>query len=140
MDCYRVLASSVLIALAASQNFVAFFINLILALIAVLIPWTVINLLDFYYVSKQHYDVEAIFRADGGRYGLLNTQALLVYLAGIVVQVPFVENAFFAGPYARLIPGVDISWIISLIVTSILYPLVKGRARTGRDITLSSKA
>ncbi|BBK15406.1 TPA: cytosine permease [Klebsiella pneumoniae] len=140
MDCYRVLASSVLIALAASQNFVAFFINLILALIAVLIPWTVINLLDFYYVSKQHYDVEAIFRADGGRYGLLNTQALLVYLAGIVVQVPFVENAFFAGPYARLIPGVDISWIISLIVTSILYPLVKGRAKTGRAITLSSKA
>lgn len=117
-----VLICSVLVALVASQNFVAFFINLILALIAVLIPWIVINLLDFYYVNKQRYDVTAIFRADGGQYGLLNTQALLVYFVGILVQVPFVENAFFSGPYANLIPGVDISWIISFVVTSTLYP------------------
>lgn len=122
-----VLTGSILIALAASQNFVAFFINLILALIAVLIPWIVINLLDFYYVNKQHYDVAAIFQADGGRYGRLNTQALLVYFAGILVQVPFIENAFFSGPYAKLIPGVDISWIISLVVTSIAYPLFHRR-------------
>lgn len=118
-----VLVGSVLVALAASQNFVSFFINLILALIAVLIPWIVINLLDFYYINKQSYDVEAIFRADGGRYGLLNTHALLVYFFGIIVQIPFVENAFFSGPYAKLIPGVDISWLISLVVTSIAYPL-----------------
>ena len=118
-----VLVSSVLVALAASQNFVSFFINLILALIAVLIPWIVINLLDFYYVNKQSYDIEAIFRADGGRYGLLNTHTLLVYFFGIIVQIPFVENAFFSGPYANLIPGVDISWVISLVLTSITYPL-----------------
>ena len=118
-----VLVGGVLVALAASQNFVSFFINLILALIAVLIPWIVINLLDFYYVNKQFYDVDAIFRADGGRYGLLNTHALLIYFFGIVVQVPFVENAFFSGPYAHLIPGVDISWVISLVLTSIVYPL-----------------
>ncbi|WP_414057510.1 purine-cytosine permease family protein [Pantoea dispersa] len=117
-----VLIGSVLVALAASQNFVSFFINLILALIAVLIPWSVINLIDFYYVNKQKYDVSAIFRADGGQYGLLNAQSLLVYFVGILVQVPFVENAFFSGPYANLIPGVDISWIISFIVTSVVYP------------------
>jgi len=117
------LFGSVLVALVASQNFVAFFIHLILALIAVLIPWIVINLLDFYYVNKHHYDVEDIFRADGGRYGLLNTQSLLIYFFGIAVQIPFIENAFFTGPYAKLVPGVDISWIISLVVTSIVYVL-----------------
>lgn len=135
-----VLIGSVLVALAASQNFVAFFINLILALIAVLIPWIVINLLDFYYVNHQHYDVDAIFRADGGRYGLLNVQSLLVYFAGIVVQIPFVENAFFAGPYASLIPGVDISWIISLIVTSIAYPLFHRKTEPLFTRTSDSKA
>lgn len=135
-----VLVGSVLVALAASQNFVSFFINLILALIAVLIPWIVINLLDFYYVNKQKYDVDAIFRADGGRYGLLNTQALLVYFAGIIVQIPFVENAFFSGPYANIIPGVDISWIISLVVTSIAYPLFHRKNESGLVSTRKSKA
>lgn len=122
-----VLVGSVLVALAASDNFVAFFINLILALIAVLVPWIVINLLDFYYINKQRYDVEAIFRADGGRYGALNARALLVYLFGIVVQIPFVENAFFSGPLADLFPGVNVSWIISFVVTSIAYLLVAKR-------------
>ncbi|RAH27319.1 purine-cytosine permease family protein [Pantoea agglomerans] len=135
-----VLVGSVLVALAASQNFVSFFINLILALIAVLIPWIVINLLDFYYVNKQEYDVDAIFRANGGCYGLLNIQALLVYFAGIVVQIPFVENAFFSGPYASLIPGVDISWIISLVVTSIAYPLFHRKNKTVYTPASDSKA
>lgn len=118
-----VLTGSVLIALAASENFVSIFINLILALISVLIPWIVINLMDFYLINQQRYDVKAIFRADGGRYGLLNTKALLIYFTGIAVQIPFVKNAFFTGPWASVIPGVDISWIISLVVTSIAYPL-----------------
>lgn len=122
-----ILTGSVLVALAASEDFVSFFINLILALISVLIPWSVINLIDFYYVKKQQYDIPSIFRADGGRYGLVNTQAVLVYFMGIIVQIPFVENAFFSGYYANLIPGVDISWIISLVVTCILYPLSSRR-------------
>ncbi|WP_380178456.1 purine-cytosine permease family protein [Kalamiella sp. sgz302252] len=135
-----VLLASVMVALIASQNFVSFFINLILALISVLIPWSVINLIDFYYVNKQRYDVTAIFRADGGCYGLLNTQALLVYFFGIIVQVPFVENAFFSGPYAKLIPGVDISWIISLVVTSIAYPLFHRKHRLTLAEASQSKA
>ncbi|MEG3112000.1 MULTISPECIES: cytosine permease [Pantoea] len=117
------LIGGVLVALGASDNFVALFINVILALISVLIPWSVINLIDFYYVNKQHYHIPSIFRADGGRYGLVNTQALVVYFCGIIVQVPFVENAFFSGPYAKLVPGANISWIIGLVITSMLYPL-----------------
>nr|WP_258575529.1 hypothetical protein [Candidatus Pantoea persica]MBA2813911.1 Permease for allantoin and cytosine [Candidatus Pantoea persica] len=88
-----------------------------------LIPWSMINLLDFYVVKQQRYDIAAIFRADGGRYGLVNTNALLIYFGGVVVQIPFVENAFFTGPYAHLIPGADISWGTSLAVTSCAYLL-----------------
>ncbi|WP_338561189.1 cytosine permease [Erwinia sp. E_sp_B04_7] len=118
-----VLIACIMVALAASDNFVSFFINLIRALISVLIPWSVINLIDFYYINKKTYDIPAIFSANGGRYGLLNTRAVLIYFSGIIVQIPFVENAFFSGPCANLIPDVDISWIISLVVTSIAYPL-----------------
>lgn len=118
-----VLVGGVLVSLAASANFVSFFLNLIWALIGVLIPWSVINLLDFYVVKQQRYDIPSIFRADGGRYGLVNANALLIYFGGVMVQIPFVENAFFTGPYAHLIPGADISWVISLVVTSAAYLL-----------------
>lgn len=122
-----VLVGGVLVSLAASANFVSFFLNLIWALIGVLIPWSVINLLDFYVVKQQRYDIAAIFSADGGRYGLLNVQALLIYFGGVLVQVPFVKNAFFTGPYADLIPGADISWMISLVLTSVAYLLFHRR-------------
>lgn len=118
-----VLVGGVLVSLAASANFVSFFLNLIWALIGVLIPWSVINLLDFYVVKQQRYDIPSIFRADGGRYGLVNANALLIHFGGVMVQIPFVENAFFTGPYAHLIPGADISWVISLVVTSAAYLL-----------------
>ena len=96
-----------------------------------LIPWCVINLLDFYVINKQHYDIDAIFSADGGRYGLVNRRALLVYFGGVLVQVPFVENAFYTGPWAHLIPGADISWMISLVVTSLAYMRFHQRGAVG---------
>lgn len=46
-----VLVGGVLVSLAASANFVSFFLNPIWALIGVLILWSVINLLDFYVVK-----------------------------------------------------------------------------------------
>ncbi|EEM7380208.1 cytosine permease [Salmonella enterica] len=116
-----VLVGGVLVSVVAAANFVAFFLNLIWALIGVLIPWCVINLLDFYVINKQHYDIDAIFSADGGRYGLVNRRALLVYFGGVLVQVPFVENAFYTGPWAHVVPGADISWMISLVLTSVVY-------------------
>ena len=122
-----ILLGSVWVALVASANFVHLFLNLIFALISVLIPWCMINLIDFYLLNRQRYDISAIFSADGGRYGLLNTHALGVYFGGIAVQVPFVENAFFSGPYANLIPGADISWVISMVLTGIAYPLCCSR-------------
>ncbi|HHK7965878.1 TPA: cytosine permease [Serratia marcescens] len=122
-----ILLGSVWVALVASANFVHLFLNLIFALISVLIPWCMINLIDFYLINRQRYDISAIFSADGGRYGLLNTRALGVYFGGIAVQVPFVENAFFSGPYANLIPGADISWVISMVLTGIAYPLCCSR-------------
>ncbi|MDT0177741.1 cytosine permease [Enterobacter sp. BRE11] len=118
-----VLVGGVLVSLAASANFVSFFLNLIWALIGVLLPWSVINLLDFYVVKQQRDDIPSIFRADGGRYGLVNANALLIYFGGVMVQIPFVENAFFTGPYAHLVPGADIFWVISLVVTSAAYLL-----------------
>lgn len=115
------------VALVAAGDFVSLFLNLIFALISVLIPWSMINLIDFYLIKRMKYDIRSIFSADGGIYGRANVTALAVYFLGIVVQIPFVSNAFFSGPYANIIPGVDISWVISMVVTGIAYPLLSRR-------------
>ena len=43
------------------------------------------------------------------------------YLAGAVIQVPFSATAIYTGPAAAAMGGVDISWIVGLVVVSPLY-------------------
>jgi len=47
-----------------------------------------------------------------------------VYLAGIALQIPFMQLSFFDGAIARLL-GADIAWIPGLIVPAILYALLE---------------
>ena len=108
-------------ALWASSNFISFFLNVIFALLFILVPWVSINLLDFYVINKKSYDIQSIFAQDGGIYGKFNGKALTAYFIGIVVQIPFLTNAFFTGPFANVIQDVDISWVIGLVVSFVVY-------------------
>ena len=47
--------------------------------------------------------------------------ALVCYVVGIVIQVPFVANGLYTGSVARLLGGADMSWIVWLAVVSPLY-------------------
>ncbi len=115
------------VALAASADFLENFENFILFLAYFLIPWTAINLVDFYLVRKERYDIDAIFRPDGV-YGGVNWRTIGAYLIGIVVEVPFVSTTFYTGPLVKHLGGADISWIIGLIVASVLYYAWSGPA------------
>lgn len=118
-----VLILATLTALWASSNFIGFFLNVIFALLFILVPWVSINLLDFYVVNKKSYDIDSIFAQDGGIYGKFNAKALITYFIGIAVQVPFLKNAFFTGSLADVIPDADVSWVIGLVVSLIVYYL-----------------
>ncbi len=126
----RVLAScmiagaSVLLAVFAAGNFMETYTNFILLLLYVLVPWTAINLVDFYLIQHGAYDVAAFFLPDGERYGRYNARALLCYGAGILVQIPFVSNPLYTGVAARLLGGADVSWIVGLAVVGPLYWVV----------------
>jgi NCS1 family nucleobase:cation symporter-1 len=109
------------IALFAAGNFLAAYTNFILLLLYVLVPWTAINLVDFYLVRHGEYDVEAFFTAAGGLYGRFNTPAIACYILGIVIQMPFVSTELYTGPIAKMLDGVDISWIVGLLVVSPVY-------------------
>jgi NCS1 family nucleobase:cation symporter-1 len=108
------------IALAGSANFLDNFENFILFLAYFLIPWTAINLADFYLVRKERYDIAAIFEADG-RYGRFNLRAAAAYGIAVLAEIPFMSTTFYTGPMVAHLGGADISWLIGLVLAAALY-------------------
>lgn len=122
-----ILIGASVVAIALSADFVSHFVNLVVALLVVLVPWTAINLIDFYIVHKGVYDLESIFRFDGGIYGRYNRAAIIAYVIGIVVQIPFMATSLYTGPVAAHLGGADLSWLAGLIVTGPIYLLLVRR-------------
>ena len=108
-------------AIGTSKDFIGHFVDLVLALLVVLVPWTAINLIDFYLIHKGKYDIASIFRVDGGIYGYYNPHALIAYAVGIAVQIPFMNTPIYVGPVSHYINGADLSWLVGMLVTSPLY-------------------
>jgi NCS1 family nucleobase:cation symporter-1 len=86
-----------------------------------MVPWTAVNLVDYYLIRHGDYDVPSFFAADGGIYGRYNLAALVCYLLGILVQVPFIASNVYTGPIARALGGIDFSWIVGVVVVSAVY-------------------
>lgn len=123
------LACSVVVALAGSANFLDNFKNFVLLLLTVFIPWSAINLVDYYLVSKERVDVPALYD-ENGRYGRYNVCGLVTYLIGIVVQIPFLSQSLYTGPIAKAIDGADVSWIVGLVITAaVYYPWARATSR-----------
>jgi NCS1 family nucleobase:cation symporter-1 len=117
------------VGLVASSNFISNFENFILFLAYFLIPWTAINLADFYLVRHGRYDVDAIFDPNG-IYRKVNWRAIGAYLVAVAVEVPFMSTTFYTGPMVAHLGGADISWIFGLIVAAGLYAVLLRGDRT----------
>jgi nucleobase:cation symporter-1, NCS1 family len=111
---------SILLALIGRHSFLKSFEAFILLLLAVFTPWSAINLVDYYFFTRSRYDVPALSDPDG-RYGRWNATGIVIYLVGILVQVPFLATDFFTGPLVAALGGADISWILGLVVPGALY-------------------
>ena len=111
---------SALLALTGRHSFLRSFETFILCLLAVFTPWSAINLIDYYCFTRSRYDVPALSDPDG-RYGRWNVTGIVIYLIGILVQIPFLDTAFYTGPLVAPLGGVDISWILGLVVPATLY-------------------
>ena len=111
---------SVLIALLATQDFLANFKNFVLVLLMVFTPWSAINLVDYYVISRERVDIPALYDPDG-RYGRWNMPALVTYLVGILAQIPFLAQSLYTGPMTKVLGGADVSWNVGLIVPGVLY-------------------
>lgn len=108
------------VGIIGENNFLDNLSNFILFLAYFLIPWTAINLTDFYLIRFGKYDLASIFSPDG-IYGRFNWRTMTAYVIGILVEVPFVNSSFYVGPMVKPLGGADISWIIGVIVAAGLY-------------------
>src|SRR4029078_6268947 len=107
-------------ALLATDNFLANFNNFLLLILYLFIPWTAVNLVDYYIVRRGHYAIAEIFNPHGmsGRWGW---RGIVSYLVGFAAMLPFLSTSKYTGFVADALKGADISLFIGLPVGGILY-------------------
>jgi nucleobase:cation symporter-1, NCS1 family len=86
-----------------------------------LAPWTSVNLVDFYFVRHGKFAITDLFTPNG-IYGRWGVRGISAYLIGVAVEIPFmfITNVY-ESPGATWLHGVDISWIIGLLVAGGCY-------------------
>lgn len=113
--------AAVALGTAGATHFLPLYSRFNELLLYLMVPWTAVNLVDYYWVQFGHYDVPSFFARDGGVYGRYNVAALSSYALGIVVQAPFIATDFYVGPMARALGGIDLSWLVGLAVVATVY-------------------
>jgi NCS1 family nucleobase:cation symporter-1 len=116
------------IAMLTQYHFADYFADILTIQLYICVPWTAINLCDFYFVRFGKYNVPDIFRVTG-EYGKYNLGTICVFAVSLAAQIPFMQLSFYMGPIARYF-GTDVTLLISLVLPFVLYFLVnRGLAR-----------
>jgi len=128
-----VMAVGVAIAYVGYQHFVTNLSNFLDVLLVIFIPWSAVNLTDYFLVRRGNYDVTAFFIPDGV-YGRFAWRGLLAYAIGLAAEWPFVSQLDYTGPLVKDLGGADISWIVGFFVSAIVYLVlvVSTATETGR--------
>jgi NCS1 family nucleobase:cation symporter-1 len=110
------------IAILTQNNFHRYFGDMLDMMVYVLVPWSAVNLTDYYVVRRGSYAIDGMFDP-GGIYGRFNWPTIIIYGLSIAVEAPFARVSFYTGPIAQKV-GADIAWLPGLIVPAILYCLM----------------
>jgi nucleobase:cation symporter-1, NCS1 family len=111
---------SLVVALASSSSFLDNFENFLLLVLYFFIPWTAVNLVDYFIVRKGHYAIAEIFKPDG-IYGRWGWRGIVSYLVGFGAMMPFFSTGLYSGWVANAANGADYSLFVGLPVSAILY-------------------
>jgi NCS1 family nucleobase:cation symporter-1 len=112
---------SIIGALASTDNFLANFNNFLLLVLYLFIPWTAVNLVDYYIVRRGHYAIAEIFNPNG-MYGRWGWRGITAYLVGFACMIPFFSvGTLFVGFVAEKLDKADISLFVGLPIAGVLY-------------------
>jgi purine-cytosine permease-like protein len=93
----------------------------LLLMLYLLAPWTSVNLVDFYFVRHGRFAITDLL-TPSGIYGQWGKRGIPAYLVGIAVEIPFVSiSGLYVSPGATWLGGVDISWLLGLVVAGGVY-------------------
>jgi NCS1 family nucleobase:cation symporter-1 len=117
-------ALSGIVAIFVFDSFATYFSGFLFLVLYFFIPWTAVNLTDYFIVRKGHYAIAEIFKPRG-IYGRWGWQGITAYLVGFICMTPFFDIAgFYEGFLSKAMGGVDISLFIGLPISAVLYWLL----------------
>ncbi|WP_281535768.1 cytosine permease [Cryobacterium breve] len=109
------------LSLYASSNFAVFFADFLLLVLYFFIPWTAINLTDYFIVRKGHYAITEIFKPNG-IYGRWGWAGITAYLVAFACMTPFFDiSGFYVGFASQSMGGVDVALFVGLPIGALLY-------------------
>ena len=111
---------SLIPALLIGENFLTNFEDFLLLVLYLFVPWTAVNLVDYYIVRRGHYAIAEIFNPYG-MYGRWGWRGITSYLVGFAAMLPFLSTSKYTGFVAAQLDGADISMFVGLPVAGILY-------------------
>jgi nucleobase:cation symporter-1, NCS1 family len=114
---------ALLVTFLIPSDYLESFNTFLTIMLYLLVPWTAVNLVDFYAVRHGHYVIQHLSKHDG-IYGLWAWRGLTAYFAGFVAMIPFFALSFYTGPAAEALGGADISFIVGLLVSGVVYLLL----------------
>jgi len=123
VGCLVIAGAAVVGSLVSSGEFLTNFSSFLVILLYVLVPWTSVNLVDYYFVRRGRYAVREIFNPSGV-YGKWGWRGLTSYGIGIVAMIPFVVTVWYTGPVAEAFGGADIALFVGLIASGVAYALL----------------
>ncbi len=138
--CLLIGAAAFVGSLVSTGEFLDNFSSFLVILLYVLVPWTSVNLVDYYFVRRGQYAIREIF-TPGGLYHNWGWRGLTAYCAGIVAMIPFAVTVWYTGPVAQALGGADIAIFAGLVVSAVVY-IVLGRTLdlgNEREIALRSR-
>jgi purine-cytosine permease-like protein len=122
------------ISLSLTSNAITALYDSLSIMLYLLVPWTAVNLMDYFFVRKGHYAITDFFKPNG-IYGAWGGRGIAAYIIGFAASVPFFDlSGVFEGPIAKALGDVDISWAPGLLVAGVAYYLLM------RGVDLSKEA
>ncbi len=109
------------VALAFRGDAVRYVNAMLVIMLYFLMPWTAVNLIDYFWLRRGRYSIPALFQPDG-LYGTWGWRGLIAYAVGFSASIPFfVVPDVYTGFLAARLGGVDVGWVVSLASASLAY-------------------
>ncbi|MBF8289537.1 MAG: allantoin permease [Chloroflexi bacterium] len=116
----------VLVAINFPGDAIGALFSSLVVMLYLLVPWTAINLVDYFFVRRGRYAILDLF-TPSGIYGSWGRRGLISYFVGLASMIPFVyipagfTDEPIVGPIATQLGGTDISAVVGLVVSALVY-------------------